>query len=133
MTVSEARSLGVSVVRDSRQVYDFLAKPENFPIWASGLCSSIERQGEDWIARTPHGPRRVRFTPANPYGVLDHWVVSDDGTEIYVPMRVVPNGSGSEIVITLFREPGMSDERFTEDADWVKRDLAALKGVLEAL
>jgi hypothetical protein len=37
--------------------------------------------------------------------VLDHTVVLPDGTEVYVPMRVVPNGGGSEVMLVLFRQP----------------------------
>lgn len=46
-------------------------------------------------------------------------------------MRVVPNGDGSEVVFTLFRQPGMTDEQFAADAAWVAKDLAALKAVFE--
>ena len=34
-------------------------------------------------------------------------------------------------MLTLFRGPGMTDETFARDADWVRRDLAALKRLLE--
>jgi hypothetical protein len=36
-------------------------------------------------------------------------------------------------VLTLFRQPGMSDEKFAADADWVGRDLLAAKKLLEGL
>jgi hypothetical protein len=32
----------------------------------------------------------------------------------------------------LFRQPDTSDERFAADAEWVLRDLAAAKRILEA-
>jgi hypothetical protein len=43
----------------------------------------------------------------------------------------VPNGSGSELTFTLFRQPAMTDQKFQEDAEWVLRDLTKLKAVLE--
>ena len=46
-------------------------------------------------------------------------------------MRVVPNGSGSEVIFTLFKTPEMSDKQFAEDAGLVERDLRTLKSVLE--
>jgi hypothetical protein len=53
--------------------------------------------------------------------------------EIYVPLRVVANGdAGSEVLLTLFRRPGMSDEKFAADAEWVLSDLRKLKALLEA-
>lgn len=47
-------------------------------------------------------------------------------------MRVIAAGGGSEVVFTLRRAPGLTDEEFTRDAATVSADLAALKRVLEA-
>jgi hypothetical protein len=74
---------------------------------------------------------KIRFAERNDYGVLDHFVTPAPGMEIYVPMRVLPNGSGSEVVFTLFRMPEMSEEEFARDAGMVERDLRVLKSVLE--
>jgi hypothetical protein len=45
-------------------------------------------------------------------------------------MRAMPNGNGREVTLTLFRLPGMS-KKFVADADWVRRDLGALKALFE--
>jgi hypothetical protein len=54
------------------------------------------------------------------------------GQPVLNPIRVLPNGSGSEVVFTLFQHPGMSDQRFAEDAMLVEADLRLLKRILEA-
>lgn len=74
---------------------------------------------------------KIRFAEKNDFGVLDHYVTPAQGVEVYVPMRVVPNGSGSEVIFTLFKTPEMSDKQFAEDAGMVERDLKTLKSVLE--
>jgi hypothetical protein len=74
----------------------------------------------------------VRFSERNAYGVLDHSVTLPRGVTVYVPLRVVAKESGCELVLTLFRQPGMSDERFAADAQWVMRDLDVAKRLLEA-
>ena len=74
---------------------------------------------------------QLRFAEKNDFGVLDHYVTTAQGVEIYVPMRVVPNGSGSEVMFTLFKTPDMSDKQFAEDAGMVERDLKTLKSVME--
>jgi hypothetical protein len=51
--------------------------------------------------------------------------------EIYIPLRLVANGEGTEVVFLLFRQPGMSDEDFFADAAMVTKDLKALKRLLE--
>ena len=128
--------LGIWIERDLNAVYDFLHRPVNFPLWASGLASGIRpapdaSPGNDWLAAGPEGEVRIRFSPCNDYGVVDHWVFLAGGQVVSVPLRVIANGSGSEVTLTLFRLPEMSDEIFTRDADWVRRDLARLKEVLE--
>jgi hypothetical protein len=46
-------------------------------------------------------------------------------------MRAVANGDGAEVLLTVRQRPGTSDADFAADADWVGRDLAALKALLE--
>ena len=74
---------------------------------------------------------KVRFADKNKFGVLDHYVTTASGVEISVPMRVVINGSGSEVILTLFRLPDMSGEKYAEDMKLVERDLKTLKDILE--
>ena len=128
----ESRTLSVRINRAPQDVYDFASVPMNFPKWASGLGRSIERVNDEWIAETPHGPMKVRFTERNSFGVLDHYVTPELGVEVYIPLRVIANGTGSELIFTLFRLSDMSDEKFAADAEWVMRDLNALKSLLEA-
>jgi len=131
-TMHPSLNLSVSINRDARDVYDFVSVPENFRLWASGLGKSLKKEDGEWIAETPEGPVKIRFSERNAFGVLDHWVSTKPGLQIYIPMRVIPNGSGSELIFTLFRLPDMSDDKFAADAEWVMRDLTSLKNLLES-
>lgn len=128
----ETRNLSVSINRRPREVYDFASAPENFPKWATGLGKSLRKMNDEWVAETPQGPVQVRFTERNDFGVLDHYVIPKPGMELYMPMRVIANGTGSELIFTLFRPPDMPDEKYAADAEWVMRDLNTLKKLLEA-
>ncbi len=130
-TTHQAHNISISIERDSAAVYDFASRPETFPRWASGLATSIEAEGDHWVAATSEGPVQVRFTPRNEYGILDHHVTMPGGVDVYVPMRVVENGAGSEVIFTLFRTSGMSDETLARDISWVENDLQTLKTLLE--
>ena len=127
----EMRRLSIDIDRAAAEAYEFLSAPENFPKWATGLAGSLRKVGEYWIADTPEGRAVVRFSERNAYGVVDHSVTLPRGVTIYVPLRVVPKGDGCEVVLTLFRRPGMSDESFAADAEWVMRDLGTAKRILE--
>lgn len=114
------------------EVYEFASNPENLPQWAAGLAKSeVRRDGDAWLATSPFGEVRIRFAEKNRFGVMDHDVELESGMVVHNPMRVVPNGGGSEFTFTLLRQPDMSDEQFEDDARAVGKDLKALKDVLE--
>ena len=136
----ESRTLSVTVQRPVAEVRAYLADPLNFTEWASGLAGGLapladdSSQGSDptlWSAQSPQGDVTVRFSSANDYGVADHWVFLPDGTTVYVPLRAVANGDGTEVSLTLYRQPAMDDAQFAADGDWVTRDLGRLKSLLE--
>lgn len=129
---SNSATLSVPVLRDFQAVYEFASNPENLPRWAPGLCNNIRQDGAEWVIETPDGEVRVTFAGQNAFGVLDHWVHPAPGVEIYVPMRVVAAPHGSEVLFTVFRLPGMSDEEFAADQKMVLADLRRLKNLLEA-
>ena len=128
---SDSRQLCIAIDCPPETVYAFVRNPENLPRWAAGLGKAVLKSGCGWKVETPQGMMGLRFAPDNDFGVLDHYVKPADGAEIYVPMRVVENGAGSEVLFTLFRQPEMTDAEFGADCALVGRDLAALKKVLE--
>jgi uncharacterized protein YndB with AHSA1/START domain len=79
------RHVSVGIERPPDEVYAFVSDPANLPRWATAFCLSVRRSGDEWIVETPEAP-----------------------------MRVVANGSGSEVLAAL-----------------VQRDLETLKDVVE--
>ena len=128
----DAKAVSVSINRPPDEVYHYLANPENFPVWAPNFCHAIRRAREgEWIADTTMGALKLRFVPENEFRVADHYVTLSSGEEIQNPIRVLPNGAGSEVVFMVFRRDGLSDEEFRADWGTVQRDLESLKRVLE--
>lgn len=128
-----AKTLSVTIAAPPAAVYAFVADPLNMPKWAAGLGSSISRIDGRWLVESAQGVVTVEFAPKNALGVLDHTVTLPDASKVYVPMRVIANGEGSELVFTLFQLPGMSDAQFAKDAGTVEKDLAKLKQLVEGL
>jgi hypothetical protein len=126
-----SKTLSVSVECSPGHVYEFVSNPENLPKWARAFCRSVRRSEGGWIVETPDGPMRITFVEQNEFGVLDHYVSPAPGLEILNPMRVVPNGSGSEVIFTLFQSLDVSEEEYSEDVRLVEHDLRTLKDVLE--
>jgi hypothetical protein len=118
--LNESRHVGVWVDVSPQAAYQFTAQPENLGRWVAGLD----------LAEVA-----FEFVPVNDFGVLDHVVRLPDGTAFYNPMRVLPAGEwpGScEVLFTVRRRPGMTDDEFNADAAAVEADLRTLKGLLES-
>ncbi|HUC99413.1 MAG TPA: hypothetical protein VMR88_13085 [Candidatus Polarisedimenticolaceae bacterium] len=126
-----AKHISVSIERSASEVYEFASKPENLPQWAGGLGGSINNVEGEWIAEAPMGTVKVKFTESNKFGVLDHEVTLASGIKFYNPMRILQNNDGSEVIFTLYRQAGVSDQQFADDAESVQRDLNKLKTLLE--
>ena len=133
MATAPSKVLNVTITRPFEDVYPFLASLENFQQWASGL-GALRRQiaTNEWLADTLAGePVRIRLVPRNDYGIADHYIIPEEGEEIYIPMRAIRNGSGTDVIFTLFKND-MSDEQFFADERHVLKDLMALKKLLES-
>ena len=127
----KSQHISASINRSPDQVYEFTSNPENLPKWAAGLGGSIKNVNGDWIAESPMGRLKVKFADKNKFGILDHEVTLPSGAKFYNPMRVFPNSDGSELILTLYRQPDISDQMFADDAEAVTRDLEKLKTLLE--
>lgn len=126
MNCLNSKTLTVPIEAPAEAVYEFARNPANLPRWAGAFCLAASETAQGWVLETPMGRMGIRFAEPNPYGVLDHTVTDASGAEFAVSMRVIPNGSGSLVMFTLFQPPGMSDADFLRDQEMVERDLSNL-------
>jgi hypothetical protein len=132
-TDAGTRHVSRVIARPWREVYEYAADPRNLVHWASGLATATVTPAGDgsWHASSPFGDVVVRFVEPNGLGVVDHVVRMPDGTEVLNPMRVLPHDDGAEVVFTVRRRAGTSDEDVAADAATVARDLETLRGICE--
>nr|WP_213814928.1 SRPBCC family protein [Glaciihabitans sp. dw_435] len=129
--VTESHQLAIIINRRAADVYAYASDPGHLPEWAAGLAGSIDFVDGQWIADTSMGRIFVVMVGQNEFGVLDHFVTLPDGHMVYNPMRVTSIGESSEVVFSLRRETGMSDDVFAADVAAVRSDLVSLKTILE--
>ena len=130
--MQEVQHISIYIDSPPDEVYEFASDPRNLPRWAAGLTSSeVSQEGEVWVAEAPFGRVKIKFAESNTFGVMDHDVELDSGLIVHNPMRVVPNGRGSELIFTLIRRSDMSSEQFAEDRQAIEKDLATLKKIVE--
>jgi len=114
--------------------FEFLADLGNWPRWAVVNVQSTRRTADPgwWDMVTPHGTARLRLRADARHGILDHDFV-DPQASWTVPARVIPNGSGTEFIITFFQPPSFPDAFFDQQIALVDIELAKLKELLEAV
>lgn len=100
--------------------------------WPSKMCTDAKK-GDDgwWSFTTPRGQAKMKFHENDLFRILDHEFVDDEATWD-VPMRVVPNDDGSEVIITLFKPASFSDELFSERMKEMEKMMESMKQIIEA-
>jgi hypothetical protein len=130
-----SRHVSVWIDAAPEVAYAIAADPAQLPRWASGLAEgALRRTADGWVADSPMGEVIIEFAPINEYGVLDHVVRMPSGEAVYNPLRVIPAGEGEtrcEVVFTVRRRPGMTDEEFDSDVATVAADLDRLRQLAE--
>jgi hypothetical protein len=131
--VYESEAIKVAIERPYDQVYDLLLDADFFGKWAVNPNSVMKPLGDsDWLVELPRGAAVIRFTPKNPFGVLDYQTFNIGETSGPVtPVRLIRNDNGCELVLVWQRRPGVSAEKFKSDAQWVASDLERLKSLIE--
>jgi hypothetical protein len=121
----------VSIDAPIERVFAYLANAQNWPQWAIVNVKAVNPRDDDWWdMTTPAGPAKLRIRANAEYGILDHDFETPDASWS-VPARVVPNGTGSEFMITFFQPPHFTDAFFDDQVSFVDKELAKLKENLE--
>ncbi len=123
--MSRCRTLSFSVKRKTGDTFDAIlnAPPKMMP--------GAERSKDGWWSFiTPRGQAKLKFNENRSLGILDHLYV-DKESKWDIPMRVVPSGDESEIVITLVKPEEITDEQFNKRMDEIGQVFENLKKLIE--
>ena len=86
----------------------------------------------EYLVDLPQGRRVMRFMPQNDFGVLDYQVYEQgESAGPTRPLRLIANQDGTDLQMTWFQQPGVSDEQFRSEVEWTRSDLLRLKTFLE--
>ena len=114
----DSSHVATTIDRSAGEVYAFVSDPRNLPAWAAGLAEQeVEHVDDEWVVRSPMGRVTVAFAPANAFGVADHDVTLPSSEVVTNPLRVIPNGSGCDVVFTVRQRKGVSRAEFAADID----------------
>ena len=84
-----------------------------------------------WSFTGPYGKSKLKFNQNRSLGVLDHFYV-DEESSWDVPMRVIPSGDFSEVVITLNKPDELTDEQFDKRMTEIEDMVMSMKQIIES-
>jgi hypothetical protein len=121
-------------------VTGFLANAENHPLWGTEFFAGEAEQihdaafpGEVRVTVPAMGGRaRMYVFSDNENGIIDLYLAPGDAP--YgdpLPVRVIPNGTGSDVLFTLARTPGQPHAAWEEGLASMRSELEKLKALME--
>ncbi len=125
-----ARHISRFIERKPVEVSAFLADYRNLPKWAAGLSARVSAENGVVVCESPTGRVQVHFGAGAEQGIFDHDVTLPDGKTFHNPLRVLRNDEGSEVVFTLYRLAGVTDDAYETDAATIAADLDRLAAAL---
>jgi len=121
----------VDIQAAPEKVFAFLSNPMNWPQYAVVSLRSVSPGQNGWFqAVTKFGEGELKINPVKELGVFDH-IWKDPQATWQVFSRVVPNGDGSTVMMTLFQPPIMTDPQFDQAMKEMDIEMQKLKEVLE--
>jgi hypothetical protein len=120
---AETRSISIDAAPQS--VFAFVADAGNLPRWAPGFASAVRPDGDRWIVTSGETELSIAVVADQVRGTID--LVRGPELNIGAFSRVVPNGTGSEYLFTLFFPDGTPQEAVTAQMDVVDGELRAVR------
>lgn len=123
--VVRSRTIILSVSRKTGEVFDAIlnAPPKMMP-------DAKQNHDGSWSFSTPRGNANLKFKHNRTFGILDH-LYEDEETVWDVPMRVVPSGDESEIIVTIVKPEKLTNDQFDERMKEIGGLFENLKQIIE--
>jgi hypothetical protein len=137
MTTMVTDTVRITIDAPFDKVTSDLADPATHPEWGTEFFEGAARPGDDGevIATVPRmgGDVRAKVDADLAAGRIDLYLAPLDAPfGPPLPVRVIPNGDGVDVLFTLIRPPGQSDPEWEEGLASMQRELANLKTRHEA-
>lgn len=120
---AETRSISIEATPDS--VFAFVADARNLPRWAPGFASAVRPEGDRWIVTSGETELTIAVVADQARGTID--LLAGPELNIGAFSRVVPNGTGSEYLFTLFFPEGTPPEAVSAQMEAVDGELLAVR------
>ena len=131
-TIARSKVKSVDIAASINRTFNFLADPMNWPQYAVVNLRAVRPGQNGWFkATTKFGEGEIKTHPFREFGIVDHtW--KDPQAHWTVYTRIVPNGEGCTVMMTLFQPTVMTNAQFDQAMSEMDVEMAKLKEVLES-
>ncbi len=129
-TITRSVHQSISIKCTPQKLFDFISNPLNWPLY-SEFNLKVEKKEGYWLIETPQGPLKHVIISDKQYGIMDTIITLPSGNDMLVPSRILPNGNGTEYVVTHFQPGEVSTTIFESWLQGVDRNLNRLKKIME--
>ena len=132
MPIFQTKTLTISIDAPLAKVTSDLADPATHPEWAKEFFSGPAKKTESSEVLVPApmmgGVVRFKIDADIDLGLLDLFI-APEGADfgMPIPVRLIKNGDGVDVLWTLTRFPGMPDLAWEQGLAGMERELLALK------
>lgn len=132
MPIFQTKTLTISIDAPFEKVVTDLADPATHPEWAKDFFEGAAKRIEsgEVLVTVPMmgGTVRYKIEADTKQGILDLFL-SPEGADFGepLPVRLIKNGSGVDVLWTLTRFPGMPDAAWENGLASMEKELLALK------
>lgn len=125
---AETRTISIAAAPDA--VLDLVADPYNLPSWAPNFARAVRPSGEEWLIDQGKNEIRITMRVSRAHGTVDLLATADPDRGAFT--RVVPNGSGSEYLFTLFFAGETDETVVSQQMTVVEDELQTVRTLCEA-
>jgi cold-inducible RNA-binding protein len=122
-----SKTLTASLEASVAQIYSRIADPDQLAQWHTAFCRSLRKENGACMVESPRGLVPVRFLRDDRAGILDLVMTLLETIEFQTAIRVLANGTGSEVLMTLIQPAGLPDAAFHEQVRWAESALRNLR------
>jgi hypothetical protein len=124
-------TVSVSIHAKPEAVWEFVSDLNNWKQF-SDFGKNLEKISDtEWIAHTSQGDVRVIPKFDKDHLLLDSVCIIASGETQFIPYRVMPNGDGTELIMTNQQTASVSDAEYAEQLGWMRQELETIKQIME--
>jgi hypothetical protein len=128
-TTQRAETRAITIDAPPDAVLDLVSDPYRLPRWAPRFARAVRPAGDDWLVDNGERELLITVRSSREHGTLDLLAAADPRRGAF--SRVLPHGSGSEYLFTLFFPADTPEAAVAQQMAGVQDELQTVRTLCE--